>query len=75
MTKAFRPQHFNGKFKLREGFVGKWHYRLRTRWEEDNHILRVFGQLHYLGSHAPKPINKKWRRVEKKFYERYKKYL
>jgi len=79
MTLAFRPQGNSKKsnlYFLRKngaGTVGKWNYH--TRRPSDSFIMRVGGQLHYLGSHAPVNIRKKWRVAERKFYKRYHKVL
>lgn len=72
MTTVFRPQSWSGKFKLKD-YVGKYHWYERRHC--DNHILRVGGQLHYLCSHAPYPIRKKWKITGLKFFNRYKKLL
>lgn len=72
----FRPQGFNGRFVIRErrrgNSVAKYHWQTRIRWYRDSdrhrkHLLRVFEQLHYLGSHAPAPIRKRWHDTEMRF--------
>lgn len=70
MTKAFRPQSWNGKFKLRQK-VGLYHHHERRSFNE--HIYRVGGQLHYLAHHAPINVMKKWKFAAKKFELRYRK--
>ena len=72
MTKAFRPQGWSGKFRLRE-HVGHYHWYERRLCT--SHILRVGGQLHYLASHAPDAVGKKWRPAWDKFSKRYNKSL
>jgi hypothetical protein len=79
MNLAFRPQGNSKRSNLYfsrkngAGSVGKWNYH--TRRVYGSFIMRVGGQLHYLGSHAPVNIRKKWRTVERKFYKRYHKVL
>lgn len=70
MSKAYRPQSWNGKFKLKNR-VGIWHWHERRCF--DTHKYRVGGQLHYLACHAPHPIMKKWRSAWNKFFKRYHK--
>lgn len=41
----------------------------------DNFIIRTFGRLHYLGSHAPAAVRKKWRIAERKFFQKHEKVL
>jgi hypothetical protein len=57
MTKVFRPQHFSGKYKLKVKAIGLWHWHTRRHF--DSFIYRTAGRLHYLGYHAPLPIQKK----------------
>jgi hypothetical protein len=79
MSFAFRPQGNCKKsdlYFLRKngpGSIGKWNYHKR-RWT-DSSIHRIGGQLHYLGSHAPYPVRKKWKIVEQKFMNRYRKVM
>lgn len=71
MTKVFRPQHFSGKYKLKNRNVGIWHWH--TRRSFDSFLYRTAGVLHYLGCHAPLPIQKKWYPVWKRFEQKYRK--
>jgi hypothetical protein len=70
MTKKFRPQEFSKVFKLKNNPIGQWH------WHEHRHLSthfeRMAAQLHYLSSHAPAPIRKKWAHVWKKFEQKYR---
>ncbi len=62
---VFRPQEFNGKYKLKQNPVGEWH-RYERRFYS-SHLLRLGGYLHYLADHAPRPVRKKWKPVFRKF--------
>jgi len=61
----FRPQEMNGEFKLKNNPIGHYHYHIRSH--TDKHFLRVGGYLHYLADHAPLAVNKKWKKVFRKF--------
>lgn len=65
MTYAFRPQQFNGKFKLKNNPIGQYHWHKRSY--NKSHIIRVGGYLHYLADHAPSAVGKKWKKVFKHF--------
>jgi len=73
MTKQFKPQHFYNKFKLRVKNTGR--YNKRSRKHVAVHLLRVFGQLHYLAQHAPLPVQSKWQIPYKNFCKKYQKYI
>lgn len=62
---VFRPQHFNGKYKLKNNPVGQWHRYHRRNYAE--HFIRVGGYLHYLADHAPITVNKKWKLAFRRF--------
>jgi hypothetical protein len=73
----FRPQEFNKgwaikHFRLTGESVGIFNWQSRVQWYRDSdrnrkHSIRVFGQLHYLGSHAPAPVRKRWHKIEMNF--------
>lgn len=77
MNKAFRPRATNKQFAIKYQrktghTVGEWNWMSRTHWfkvgdQHRKHSLRVFEQLHYLGSHAPLTIRKKWSIIERQF--------
>ena len=71
MSKKFRPQYFDGKWKLKNNPVGNYNWIERRNC--DNFILRTCGVLHYLADHAPLPIQKKWKKVWKQFIRKYSK--
>lgn len=71
MSKKFRPQYFDGKWKLKNNPVG--HYNWIQRRKCDNFILRTCAVLHYLADHAPLPIQKKWRNAWQQFAKKYSK--
>ena len=73
----FRPQSVSKKYQLKRriklGIVDNYQWQSRIRWYpvgwKINHqtLGRIFGQLHYLGSHAPDPIRAKWHSREMLF--------
>lgn len=73
MHKMFRPMHFNGKYRIKNNPVGQYHYFVRnsSNW---TYIERTAGILHYRADHAPLPVQKKWRRVFKKFIKTHRKF-
>lgn len=71
MTFKFRPSHACLKWKIKNNPVGDYNYVPRRHLKESIH--RIAGQLHYLGSHSY--VTAKWKIAEKKFFNRYKKYL
>lgn len=71
MTKAFRPQCWSGKYKLKHPRVSLYHWMERRNCAD--HVYRVGGQLHYLAHHAPVNLQKKWRKAADKFEQRYPK--
>lgn len=73
MTKVFRPQHFTGKYKLKNRQAGLWHWHTRRNF--DSFLYRVAGQLHYLAYHAPLPVQRKWRKVAQRFEQKYQKII
>lgn len=73
MTKSFRPQYFSGKYKLRNRNVARWHWHHRRNF--DSHLYRVFGQLHYLGEHAPLAVRKKWWLAWDQFYKKHQRFI
>lgn len=73
MNKKFRPQHFSGIFVLKNNPVGSYHWTQRQHIP--NHIQRVSAHLHYLGCHAPLPVQKQWYRIWQKFERKYHKII
>ena len=81
MNRVFRPQELNKSFAIKHfrktgHSVGEYNWNGRGRYYRDcdlnhKHKIRVFAQLHYLGSHAPAPIRKRWRKVEQQFLNKY----
>ena len=77
----FRPSVISKKYRIRyrietgrsESF--HWHSRVRwypAGWQINRQTLgRIFSRLHYLGCHAPKPIQQKYKRVYNLFTEKY----
>lgn len=79
MSKAFRPGDWDGRYKIRfalregPGRIGAYNWHNRS-WCP-NSIFRIGGRLHYLGSHAPLPIRRRWHKVELMYFNRYRKIL
>jgi len=77
-TYRFRPQAvskvYTMKLRLRTGSAESYNWQSRARWirepDANQHILRVFGQLHYLACHAPAPVQKKWATTYRRFMNR-----
>lgn len=70
----FRPQEWNGKFKLKHrGKIGQYHWTQRRSFSIKTYLQHVGGVLHYRSSHAPLNIRKKWKAVAKNFEAKYRK--
>ena len=77
----YRPMDVSKKYRIRyrleTGRSESYNWRSRVRWYPAGWMLnkqtlgRVFSRLHYLGCHAPKPIQQKWRIVYNRFEEKY----
>ena len=77
----YRPIALNKKHRIhvrvKMGRTECFTWRSRTRWYPAGWRLnrqtlgRIFSQLHYLGCHAPVPLQKKWRRVYNQFTAKY----
>jgi hypothetical protein len=73
----FRPQQVSKLYILRErrisGRVSTYNWQTRINWIPAGltynrlSIRRRWYQLHYLGSHSPTPIMKKWKNAESLF--------
>jgi len=65
------------KYRLETGRSESYHWCSRVRWYPAGWKLnrqtlgRVFSKLHYLGCHAPKPIQQKYKRVYNQFQEKH----
>lgn len=76
MNQVFRPQQFNNKFKLGLSHkAGVYNWRPRRGWTMKNYLHHVFGILHYRSSHAPLPIQKRWRIAARHFESRHRNFL
>lgn len=78
----FRPQDINPRFRLKYrliyGRTESYNWQSRHTYQRVNPLPlnhetlgRIFGRLHYLACHAPKPVQKKWRVVYNNFMKRY----
>lgn len=75
-TKKFRPQE--GLVRLYLSGLnprGKYNWNTRYSWSIQNYLHHVFHVLHYRSSHAPVPIQKKWRIAAKKFLDKHERIL
>jgi hypothetical protein len=68
----FSPQDFLGVWKLKERLRGNyanysWHYPFGRFKRPEWFMLKVFGRLHYLSSHAPDKVQKKYRKAAERF--------
>lgn len=76
-TYAFRPISLEKRHMIREFCVAgrrldrRYNYHARISMSKSIH--RIGSRLHYLGSHAPKAVQLKWGKVEKKFMNAHKK--
>lgn len=74
----FRPQSNNGRHKLksnRKGFYTgqyNWHsYHDNDHGPVNERTLgRIFGRIHYLTSHAPEPVQKRWRQARTRWHKK-----
>lgn len=75
-TRKFRP-HDYGKLGImqgnRYGVTPDHNWPVRGTWISNplpnkRWIAGVFMRLHYLGSHSPEPVKRKWRAAERKFH-------
>jgi hypothetical protein len=81
MPQKHRPmdvsKRYRIRFRLETGRSEAHNWRSRVRWYPAGWRLnrqtlgRVFSRLHYLGCHAPGPVQKKWRIVYNQFEEKY----
>jgi hypothetical protein len=81
LPQKYRPIELNKKYRIRyrlaTGRNEAYNWRSRVRWYpvgwqvNRQTLLRIFSKLHYLGCHAPEPVQKKYRRVYNLFEEKY----
>ena len=81
LPQKFRPMDVSKRHKIRyrleTGRNESYNWRSRVRWYpvgwrlNRQTLLRIFSKLHYLGCHAPGPVQKKYRRVYNLFEEKY----
>ena len=78
----FRPQSIGRRYLFRQrvnGQQGRFMYNWQTRvkWIPIGYKLNKltlsgqFGRLHYLACHSPTPIQKKWKKAYKNFYDKH----
>jgi hypothetical protein len=73
-TYKFRPQILDNAFKIKHCYkTAVYNWRPRFSWTLKTYLHHVFSVLHYRSSHAPKPIQKKWRKFTIKFENFHKK--
>lgn len=76
-----RPMDVSKKYKLKyrleTGRSESYNWRSRVRWYpvgwklNRQNLFRIFSKLHYLGCHAPKPVQQKYRKLYNLFEEKY----
>jgi hypothetical protein len=81
LAQKYRPIELNKKYRihyrLETGRSEAYNWRSRVRWYPSGWNLnrqtlgRIFSRLHYLGCHAPSPVQKKWRIVYNEFQAKY----
>jgi len=81
LPQKYRPIELNKKYRfryrLKTGRNEAYNWRSRVRWYpvgwqiNRQTLFRIFSKLHYLGCHAPEPVQKKYRRVYNLFEEKY----
>jgi transposase len=81
LPNKYRPVDVSKKYRIRYRLeTGRsesynWHSHVRwypAGWKINQQTLgRIFSRLHYLGCHAPSPVQKKWRIVYNRFEEKY----
>ena len=71
MKRYFPNDESAFRARMRGGYYSKWFERVPGPYEGDvvnrATLARIFGMLHYLGSHAPKAIRARYRPAERKF--------
>lgn len=72
----FRPYDFDPAYFLRSLKPrGRLNWVPRMPWNSENYLLKVWSVLHYRSSHAPKPVQKKWRTTALQFQRKHRKRL
>jgi hypothetical protein len=72
-TKKFRPQDFLVRYQLRHMTPrGRYNWLPRFAWNNQNYLHKVFSVLHYRSSHAPVPVQQRWRHVAERFLAKHK---
>jgi len=69
----FRPQYYCRV--LRNGPVGAYNWQDNNNWTVQNYLNKVWSVLHYKSSHAPEPIQTKWRAQAQRFEQKHRKIL
>ena len=81
LSNKYRPMDVSKKYRIRyrieTGRSESFNWRSRVRWYpagwniNRQNLFRVFSKLHYLGCHAPKPIQQKYRKLYNLFTAKY----
>ena len=81
LPNKYRPMDVSKKYRIRyrleTGRSESFNWRSRVRWYpvgwklNRQNLFRFFSKLHYLGCHAPKPIQQKYKRVYNLFEEKH----
>lgn len=77
----FRPQDLPKSYimkqRLRYGRTDTYNWQTRVKWYPVGWGLNkrvigdIFGRLHYLACHSPKPVRQRWRKAYKAFEAKY----
>ena len=81
LSNKYRPMDVSKKYRIRyrieTGRSESFNWRSRVRWYpagwniNRQNLFRVFSKLHYLGCHAPKPIQKQWKKAYNLFMKKH----
>ena len=81
LPSKYRPTDVSKKYRIRyrieTGRSESFNWRSRVRWYpagwqvNRQNLFRAFSKLHYLGCHAPKPIQQNYRKLYNLFTEKY----
>jgi len=81
MSTKFRPFLLFPKYRLKYWLQFGKHVNYNFIDRKKNYTLSSFpgvykigGQLHYLASHAPEPVQRKWKSAFRRFCQKYKKF-
>ena len=71
----FRPQHYCPHNHHKYGPLGQFNYIKYSSWTIDKYLNHVYSIIHYRAHHAPPNIQRKWKLLDRKFNNKYRKIL